>query len=392
MSDQIEVVTVVGTRPEIIKMAPVIRSLRSDPRFHCYLAHTNQHYDVQMSETFFTALDLPAPDENLQIGSGSHGVQTAAGIIGIETLLKQREPVVVLAQGDTNAVLSTAIAASKLPTTFGHIEAGIRSYDWSMPEEVNRVVADHVADVAFAPTDVAAANLADEGIQDRVYVTGNTVVDSCLSHLELANERSTILSDLDLTPGAYAVATIHRPQNTDDPERLRRIVSTLDSVSFPVVFPAHPRTSRMIERIGYEPDENVHLIEPSRHVQSWRPVHPPRSSGSLRVVEPAGYLDFLALEANARVIVTDSGGIQEEASILQVPCLTVRPNTERPETVDAGVNTLLEPGDLHAELLDVFENDDRHDAMTGHPDLYGDGETAERILDTLAELHRSVLQ
>jgi len=353
-----ELAVIVGTRPEIIKMAPVIRT--ATDRFDLHLVHTGQHYDDEMSGAFFESLDLPTPDRNLSIGSGSQAEQTADGLVGVEAMLTEREPAAVLALGDTNAVLSTAIAASKLSTAFGHVEAGLRSFDRSMPEEVNRVVADHVAEFSFAPTEQAVDNLAAEGITAGVYETGNTIVDACREHAPLAAERSDVRDRLDL-PESYVAATIHRPHNTDDPERLRAIMDALDGASAPVVLPAHPRTQSVLDEMSYEP------------------------AGSLELVEPLDYLDFLNLLDNARVAVTDSGGIQEEASILEVPCLTVRPNTERPETVDAGVNELVDPDRLRARLRTLLEDDAARAAMTGHPDLYGDGRASEHIVDVLDE-------
>ncbi|MFC6836861.1 non-hydrolyzing UDP-N-acetylglucosamine 2-epimerase [Halomarina ordinaria] len=351
-----ELVVVVGTRPEIIKMAPVIRA--AEGTFERYLVHTGQHYDAEMSGAFFEALDLPAPDENLEIGSGTQGEQTSQALVGVERLLLEREPAAAVALGDTNAVLSTALAASKLSTTFGHVEAGLRSFDRTMPEEVNRVVADHVADLSFAPTEQAVSHLRDEGVTEGVHETGNTVVDACHEHAPLAAERSDVLERFGLD-GDYVAATIHRPHNTDDAERLRAVVDALDGASVPVVFPAHPRTQRVLADLDYEP------------------------SGSLRLVDPLDYLDFLKLMDHARVVVTDSGGIQEEASVLEVPCLTVRPNTERPETVEAGVNELVEPAELSARLETLLTDADARDAMTGHPDLYGDGDAGERIVAAL---------
>jgi UDP-N-acetylglucosamine 2-epimerase (non-hydrolysing) len=351
------VTVVIGTRPELVKMAPVVREIQSSDALELRVLHTGQHYDDELSETFIQALELPQPDVHLGVGSGTQAEQTAEALVAVEREVADNDPDAVLAQGDTNAVLSAALATSKLPTSFGHVEAGIRSFDRTMPEEVNRVVADHVADFLFAPTGVAESNLADEGITGGVHVTGNTVVDACLGHRDIAREQSTILSTLDVRPDEYAVATIHRPRNTDESTRLARIVSALDGMSFPVVFPAHPRTRRVLDDLDFEPD------------------------GSLHLVDPLGYFDFLTLLSNARVAVTDSGGVQEEASILEVPCLTVRPNTERPETVDAGVNELVEPAALSDRLTAVYERE--HQRMVGAPDLYGDGAAAERIVEVL---------
>lgn len=362
MTPRTDVAVVVGTRPEIIKMAPVIRSIRAADDLTLYLAHTNQHYDEGLSDVFFETLELPIPDVNFSIGSASQAEQTAAALTAVESVLTDRNVNAVLAQGDTNAVLSTALAASKLPVPFGHVEAGIRSFDRTMPEEVNRVVADHVADALFAPTDVAGTNLRTEGITEDVHVTGNTIVEACREHSALAECRSSILETLSLEADAYAVATIHRPRNTDDHDRLERIATALDGVEFPVVLPAHPRTTEALAEIGFEP------------------------SDALTLIDPLDYLDFLRLLTQATVVVTDSGGIQEEASILEVPCLTVRPNTERPETVDAGVNELLEPEDLETRLREVYGSDTLLTSMTGRPDLYGDGHATERIVDVVREL------
>jgi UDP-N-acetylglucosamine 2-epimerase (non-hydrolysing) len=358
---EVEVLLVVGTRPEIIKSAPVIRAIEATPGLRPYLLHTGQHYDTGLSEAFFEALDLSAPDEYLAVGSTSQAEQTAAGLEGIERVITEREPAAALAQGDTNAVLSTALAAAKLPIPFGHVEAGIRSFDRSMPEEINRVLADGVTDLAFAPTEEAVENLAAEGVAGEVFHTGNTVVDACREYAPLAAERSTVLERLDLVGTDYAVATVHRASNTDDLDRLRAIVDALDAASAPVVLPAHPRTTAVLDEIGSEP------------------------SGALELIAPLGYLDFLRLLDSARVAVTDSGGVQEEASILEVPCLTVRPNTERPETVRAGVNELLEPDDLAARLDSLLRGDAEQTAMTGSPSLYGDGTAGERIAEIVAE-------
>jgi UDP-N-acetylglucosamine 2-epimerase (non-hydrolysing) len=361
MPDLSEIVFVVGTRPEIIKTAPVLRAVRDSNELSPYLIHTDQHYDSNMSGAFFESLNLDLPDEHLGVGSGTHAEQTAKGLISIGQILRSRDPAVVLAQGDTNAVLSTAIAASKLSTDFGHIEAGIRSFDRTMPEEVNRILADKVANLCFVPTSRGVKNLSAEGIKDGVYQTGNTVVDACLKHKSIGESASNILDRLGLVPQKYAVTTIHRASNTDDPDRLSTILTGLDGQEYPVIFPCHPRTQKVIDELGFEP------------------------TASLRFVEPLDYLNFLKLEANARLIVTDSGGIQEEASILEVPCLTVRPNTERPETIDAGVNRLIEPDEIKASMAELFVDDDQYGRMRGAPNLYGDGDSGERITRILEE-------
>lgn len=354
-----EVVVVVGTRPEIVKLAPVVRALQQVDELDFSLLHTGQHYDDELSRSFFETLSLPAPDISLDVGSSDHSQQTADALAALGDVLRSRDPDVVLAQGDTNTVLSAALATSKHTARFGHVEAGIRSFDRSMPEEVNRVVADRVSDWLFAPTATAVDNLAAEGIDDGVVETGNTIVDACLRHRELAVETSDVLTRLDLTPDEYVLSTIHRPRNTDDEGRLRTVVETLDAADRPVVLPAHPRLQQALDGIDFVPTD------------------------SLRVVDPLDYLDFIALLSTARVVVTDSGGVQEEASILEVPCLTVRPNTERPETVDAGVNELVDPTDLSHRLRAVNERE--RDEMAGAQTLYGDGKAGQRIVDHLVD-------
>jgi|AntDeeMinimDraft_6_1070357.scaffolds.fasta_scaffold00165_2 UDP-N-acetylglucosamine 2-epimerase (non-hydrolysing) len=356
-----EIAVVLGTRPEIIKMAPVVRAIEETPSLSLRLIHTDQHYDQELSGSFFEVLELPNPDDHLEVGSGTQGEQTATGLVGIESLLVDREPAAVLAQGDTNAVLSTALAASKLPVLFGHLEAGIRSFDESMPEEINRIVADDVADLLFAPTDDAALNLRAEGIEDGVHVTGNTVVDACHEHASIAAEKSTIHEELGVTAGEYVVATIHRPFNIDDFDRLGTIIQQLSALHCDVVFSAHPRTQEALVRADIPVADTVYIID------------------------PVDYLDFLALQSTARVIVTDSGGIQEEASVLDVPCVTVRPNTERPETIEAGVNTLVKPSDITATVNQLIQDDAAHEVMTGYPDLYGDGESGARIVELVRD-------
>jgi UDP-N-acetylglucosamine 2-epimerase (non-hydrolysing) len=351
------VTVVIGTRPELIKMAPVIKAIRETDSMELRFVHTGQHYDTELSGSFIRTLGLPEPDVRLGVGSGSQAEQTGEALVALEADIEATSPDVVLAQGDTNAVLSAALAVSKLDADFGHVEAGIRSFDDEMPEEVNRVVADRVADFLFAPTMDAAQNLTEEGITENVHATGNTVVDACREHSKVAHETSDVLDRLDLTPDEYVAATVHRARNTDDDDRLRTVLTALDDVPFPVILPAHPRTQAAVDRIGFD------------------------ASGSLALVDPLDYLDFLELLSNARVVVTDSGGVQEEASILEVPCLTVRPNTERPETVDAGVNELVTPETVGDRLRAVYR--DEHDEMVGATDLFGDGRAGERIVELL---------
>lgn len=361
MPSSATVAVVAGTRPELIKLAPVVKELAGDETFEPFLVHTGQHHDVVLHDQFFEPLGVPEPAVNLGVGSGPHADQTGEMIAAIGEMLREHAPEFTMAQGDTNTVLAAAVAASKHPTTFCHVEAGLRSFDRSMPEETNRVLADHVEGVSFTPTEAAAENLREEGVTEDVYVVGNTVVDACLEYRAVAREESSVLSRVGVEPGAYATATIHRPRNTDDPERLRTVLCALGAAPEPVVLPVHPRTEAAIERCGFE------------------------SRGSLRLVESLDYLDFLRLLDMALLVVTDSGGVQEEASVLEVPCLTVRPSTERPETVEAGVNELVTPDELEGRLATLLRREVVREAMTGATGLYGDGNAAERIVELLKQ-------
>lgn len=360
MPQPAEVVVVAGTRPEFVKLAPVVRRLEASGSFDVVLVHTGQHYDDGLSAALFRTLDLPEPTRELAVGSDTHARQTAAMVTGVATVIRDRGPQLVVGQGDTNSTLAAALAASKLPTAFAHVEAGLRSGDRTMPEETNRIVADSVADVLFAPTEDAASNLHPETAAE-VHVVGNTVVDACLEHRETARRESGVLERLGLEAGRYVAATVHRPRNTDDPERLLTVLEALDGLDVPAVLPAHPRTAEAVTELGFE------------------------ASGSLRLPDPLAYLDFLRLLDGAALAVTDSGGVQEEASILETPCLTVRPNTERPETIAAGVNELVEPRDLTGRIEDLLSDPEARAAMTGATGLYGDGTAAADIVTVLAD-------
>ncbi len=357
MSDT-TVLVVLGTRPEIVKLAPVVRALRGhDVSFS--LVHTGQHYSEQLNEVFFRQLDLPTPDRNLAVGSDSHGAQTGAILAGVETAIDNLNPATVLVQGDTNSVLAGALAAAKLDTTLGHIEAGLRSFDRSMPEEINRIVADHVADELFAPTDHAADQLQTEGIpKERIAVTGNTVVDAVEQHREIAAEKSTVHADLGVTAGSYVLLTAHRAENVDEVDRLAGLLDGADRVARrfdgPVIYPIHPRAREQLDAASLTPPETI------------------------RLVEPLDYLDFLRLQAGAQLILTDSGGVQEEACTLGVPCVTLRDNTERPETVSVGANVLagVEPDRIVAAAVKMA------DAPTDWENPFGDGRAGERIVET----------
>ena len=336
-------------------MAPVIRECQRRGLDYSII-HTGQHYSYQMDRIFFEQLELPQPDHNLDVGSGNHGEQTGRILADLEAVLMAERPDVVLVQGDTNTVLAGALAASKLRIKVGHVEAGLRSYDRSMPEEINRVVADHVSDYCFAPTEISKANLLKEGIaEEKIHVTGNTIVDSVYQNLEIAMRKVNILADLGLEPKGYFLVTSHRQENVDNKERLGEIIRGLEMVNsefgLPVVFPVHPRTRKMVESFGFDLD-------------------------GIRAIEPLGFLEFLQLEANARLALTDSGGVQEEACILGVPCVTLRDNTERPETLDVGANVLagVSSERIVKGALQMME------AKAGWKNPFGDGYIGDRII------------
>ena len=350
---------ILGTRPEIIKMSPIIRECERQGIDH-YILHTGQHYSFEMDRVFFDELELPAARYNLDVGSGTHGRQTATMLAGIEEIFMKDVPDVVLVQGDTNTVLAGALAASKLHIKVGHVEAGLRSFDRMMPEETNRVIADHISDYLFAPTETSRQYLLDEGIPDeRIFVTGNTIVDAVYQNLEIAKEKVDVLSRLGLTEGEYFLATAHRAENVDDPVRLGGILEgfprVFEEFGMPVVFPAHPRTVKIISEFG--------LNVPS----------------GTQIMEPMGYLEFLQLEGGARLVLSDSGGLQEEACILGVGCVTLRDNTERPETVDVGANVLV--GCDSYEIVEGVRK--MIDVRGDWVNPYGDGDAGERILEII---------
>lgn len=310
--------TVVGARPQLIKAAPVTRALR-EAGHEEILVHTGQHYDYQMSEVFFDELGIPAPAVELGVGSGSPGWQVARMLIELDPVVAQFRPQRVIVYGDTNSTLAGALAANKARVPLVHIEAGLRSFNRDMPEEHNRVLTDHLADLLFCPTATAVANLAREGIERGVHLVGDPMLDAIQMFLPLARARTSPLNRLGVTTKKYALATVHRPYNVDTPESLASIVTALSALDLPVVFPMHPRTrARAAEAL----DE-----------RAW--------GANIRVVEPLGYLDMLMLEENAALILTDSGGVQREAYFLGVPCLTLRPETEWVETVEAGWNVVV---------------------------------------------------
>lgn len=353
---------VVGTRPEIIKVAPIVRaSLEED--IPVELVHTGQHYSYELDSIIFRDLDLGPPRFNLRIGSGTHAEETSKALVGLEDVFRKVRPDIVLVQGDTNSALAGALAAAKMHIHVGHIEAGLRSFDRRMPEETNRVLTDHISDILFAPTEISAKNLLGEGIpSSRTLITGNTIVDAVNRALQKipskskATEKQSMVFDED-----FLLLTLHREENVDMEVRLRNIIKGVGMASKQfgtrVLFPAHPRTTKRIQQFG--------IVLPE----------------TLAIVPPLGFLDFVGLERNARLILTDSGGVQEEACILGVPCVTLRENTERPETVAVGANLLAgtNPKDiLHSSSL-MIENS----PSWTHP--FGDGLAGKRIFNSVIQ-------
>ncbi|WP_282570268.1 non-hydrolyzing UDP-N-acetylglucosamine 2-epimerase [Methanoculleus sp. 7T] len=349
-----KIVSIVGARPQFIKCAPVSRELRKE--HDEILVHTGQHYDHGMSEVFFEELSIPKPDYNLGIGSGTHGRQTGAMLGAIEDVLQKEDPGLVLVYGDTNSTLAGALAAAKLHVSVAHVEAGLRSFDRRMPEEVNRVLTDHCSDILFCPTKTAVANLAAEGITEGVHLVGDVMADAMDYNRAIAEKRSRILEDVGVRPGEYLVVTVHRPSNTDSPVNMTAILGALVEAGMPAVFPVHPRTRKYLEQYGLLANlpENV------------------------RVTEPLGYLDMVRLMAHAEKILTDSGGVQKEAYMLGVPCITLRENTEWVETVEAGWNVLV--GADREEIVSMV----RGFAPAGdQPPLFGDGRAAAEIVNII---------
>ncbi|MFC7231060.1 non-hydrolyzing UDP-N-acetylglucosamine 2-epimerase [Saliphagus sp. GCM10025308] len=349
-----KVLTVVGARPQFVKASAVSRALNASGHDE-KLVHTGQHYDEELSDVFFEELEIPDPAYELGVGSASHGAQTAAMIDGIEPVVAEVEPDVIVLYGDTNSTLAGAIVGSKVDATVAHVEAGLRSFT-DMPEEVNRRLTDHAADLLFAPTAGAVANLAAEGLEEGVYRSGDVMYDVLLRVVNRSTGRSTILERLEVMPGNYVLATVHRERNTDDPVRLRSIVDALSTSSLPVIFPAHPRTIDRLERND--------LLERARR--------------ELHLTEPVGYLDFIRLLDEADRVVTDSGGVQKEAFFLDTPCITLREETEWAETVECGWNELVGTDRRAIERALVRER-----SLEDKPSPYGDGRAAKSIVEVL---------
>ena len=355
-----KIVAVAGARPNFMKIAPLMWEIHRRQGVDVCLVHTGQHYDQKMSQVFFEELQIPRPDIDLGVGSGSHAVQTAEVMKRFEQVVLEQRPDIVLVVGDVNSTVACALTAVKLGVKVAHVEAGLRSFDRSMPEEINRLLTDTISHWLFVSERSGVTNLQREGIpEERIFFVGNVMIDTLLACRERI-EQSTVLNELGLRERGYAVVTLHRPQNVDEPEMLARLLDVLDQLQheLPIVFPVHPRTKAALSE------------------------HPVARAASLRLIDPLGYLDFMKLMANARVVLTDSGGIQEETTVLGVPCLTLRNNTERPVTISEGTNVLvgLESPRIVAAWREAIDR-----PKTGRvPELW-DGHTAQRILDVLAK-------
>ena len=351
---------ILGTRPEIIKLAPLIKILQGK-KADFFVLHTGQHYSYELDKVFFEQLVLPAPKYNIDAGSGSHAEETGKILVGAEKILREEKPAVVVVEGDTNSVLAGALTAAKLGIKVGHVEAGLRSYDRSMPEEINRILTDHISDYLFAPTPRSRQILLGEGIpESRISVTGNTIVDAVFQNLELAKKRPDIIKELRLRPGHYFLVTVHRQENVDSPARFASILEGLGrlaaSSGLPVVYPIHPRSRKKLREFGLEPR-------------------------GLTIIDPVDFFGFLRLESQARLVLTDSGGVQEEACILGVPCVTMRDNTERPETLEVGANILS--GASAERIVAAAETMLARAGKWANP--FGDGRASERIANIITE-------
>jgi len=360
------IISIVGARPQFIKLAPVARAMDAQPNIRHLIVHTGQHYDENMSDAFFTELDIPRPDLNLGVGSGSQSMQTAKMMEMLEAQFMESKPDVVVVYGDTNSTLAATLAASKLDIPLAHVEAGLRSFNRTMPEEINRLVADHCSDRLYAPTPTAVKNLTNENLSDRSMISGDVMYDAVQQNLVLAGEKSNILKEHGLEPGTYSVLTLHRASNTT-PESVKAILQAVERCSaehsLPVVFPVHPRTRSIIETAGSE------------------------SSNMIQYVEPVPYLDMLTLVGSARLVLTDSGGLQKEAAFLSTPCITLREETEWVETVELGVNVLVGTDEkkLNQAFKDTLAAPDMfgESTITKLQDHFGSGDASRIIVDDL---------
>ena len=356
-----KIVLVAGARPNFMKIAPLMDAIKKHPSIHPVLVHTGQHYDEKMSGLFFQELGIPKPDVNLEVGSGSHAVQTAEIMIRFEPVLLEHKPDYVLVVGDVNSTIACGLVAVKLGIRLIHVEAGLRSFDRAMPEEINRILTDCISDILFCSEQSGVDNLQKEGVPlEKIHLVGNVMIDTLLRHRDKA-EKSRILDDLQLQEKKYAVATLHRPANVDDREALSSIISVLQIIGQdePVIFPIHPRTRQRLELWNIQTNPTL-----------------------IKFIDPLGYLDFLKLVASASVVLTDSGGIQEETTILKIPCLTLRENTERPCTIEIGSNQLV--GTYPEKILAAYQAMKRGTGKIGTIPPLWDGSAAERIISVLA--------
>jgi UDP-N-acetylglucosamine 2-epimerase (non-hydrolysing) len=358
-----KIANIVGARPNLVKIAPLLREMQKHPEIQPLLIHTGQHYDEKLSDVFFRQMAIPKPDVNLEVGSGSHAWQTAEILKKMELVLLEQKPDLALVVGDVNSTIATALAAAKLGIEIVHVEAGLRSFDRAMPEEINRILTDALADYLFVTEKDAIENLVREGRpRERIYFVGNVMIDALRQFLPIA-QKSTIGQELSLIDGKgylpFAVLTLHRPSNVDSPETLLKLLGAIEQVAheLPVIFPVHPRTHQRLKDVG-------------------RGEHP-----GLRLIAPVGYLDFLCLLSHARLVLTDSGGIQEETTALGVPCLTLRENTERPITVTQGTNQIVgqDPARILAGAREILAGRTKTGCV---PELW-DGRAAERIVQVL---------
>jgi UDP-N-acetylglucosamine 2-epimerase (non-hydrolysing) len=374
MNGRLKMLVVAGARPNFMKVAPLLKAAlahnaqpgNEQRAIDCLLVHTGQHYDEKMSDVFFRELGIPAPDVNLDVGSGSHAVQTANVMLKFEPVCKETKPDWVVVVGDVNSTVACTLVAAKLGIRVAHVEAGLRSFDRAMPEEINRLVTDALADLLLTPSSDADLNLLNEGIpKSRIRLVGNIMIDSLIANLEKARQ-SKILKTLELTPGKFAFVTLHRPSNVDSQASLTALMRQLRSLStqLPIVFPMHPRTRKMLETFQIDS----------------------RSDRAFQIIEPVGYHDSLCLAENARIVLTDSGGLQEETTYFQTPCLTLRPNTERPVTVTIGSNMLTGLENLEQDLSKVLSGG----ARTGQIPPMWDGATAARCLKAILDVSQEV--
>nr|QNO41437.1 UDP-N-acetylglucosamine 2-epimerase [Methanosarcinales archaeon ANME-2c ERB4]QNO41961.1 UDP-N-acetylglucosamine 2-epimerase [Methanosarcinales archaeon ANME-2c ERB4]QNO42638.1 UDP-N-acetylglucosamine 2-epimerase [Methanosarcinales archaeon ANME-2c ERB4]QNO42859.1 UDP-N-acetylglucosamine 2-epimerase [Methanosarcinales archaeon ANME-2c ERB4]QNO43464.1 UDP-N-acetylglucosamine 2-epimerase [Methanosarcinales archaeon ANME-2c ERB4] len=349
-----KIISIIGARPQFIKCAPLSRAIRKQCQE--ILLHTGQHYDPKLSNIFFNELNIPKPDYNLNIGSAPHGEQTGKMLIEIEKILIKEQPDLVLTYGDTNSTLAGALTASKLHIKTAHVEAGLRSFDRTMPEEINRILTDNISDLLFCPTETALKNLISEGITKGVYLVGDVMKDALEYNITIAEEQSEILSDLDLISGEFIVATLHRPANTDSKEKLLSVLKAFYNVDETIVFPVHPRTEKYLQEYS-----------------QWDKL-----CECVKVIQPLGYIDMLKLMANAKKILTDSGGIQKEAYMLGVPCITMRENTEWVETIEEGWNMLV--GSDYKKIVDAIKG---FEGANKRSDVFGRGNSSERIVEII---------